>query len=167
MIILLHGFRANGFLQDTILGFSGLGHERAIHRARPDGTLDPEDQRFWNGTPNCCDRFDSGVDDEGYIRALIAEAQANYRIDPGRVYLFGHSNGGFLSYRMACGSPDVVTAIASLAGSTFEDPADCEAETPVSVLQIHGTNDIAIRYEGDDRGRHRLPIRSGDGAPLR
>ena len=54
-----------------------------------------------------------------------------------------------MSYRMACDHSDTIAAVASLAGATFIDPADCAADQPVSVLQIHGTADATIAFDGD------------------
>jgi polyhydroxybutyrate depolymerase len=89
------------------------------------------------------------VDDVGYLRGLIEEAKLTYNIDAKRVYLMGHSNGGFMSFRMACEASEHITAIVSLAGSTFDDPADCSPATvPLSVLAVHGTADDTIEYEG-------------------
>jgi polyhydroxybutyrate depolymerase len=53
-----------------------------------------------------------------------------------------------MSYRMACDHADAVAAIASLAGATFLDPEDCGPVAPVNTLQIHGTNDGTISYNG-------------------
>lgn len=147
LVMLLHGFAFNGAFQDIYFGLSRRATSEQMIVVIPDGTPNSEDARFWNATPNCCNFEDQDVDDVGYLRGLIEEAGANYRVDPGRVYLLGHSNGGYMSYRMACDASDVITAIVSLAGSTFEDPADCAATTPVSVLQIHGTADAVITYE--------------------
>jgi polyhydroxybutyrate depolymerase len=63
----------------------------------------------------------------------------------------GYSNGGFMSYRMACDVADRVAAIASLAGATWADTSRCRPSEPVSVLQIHGTADSVIAYEGGTR----------------
>ncbi len=60
----------------------------------------------------------------------------------------GHSNGGFMSYRMACDVADRVAAIASVAGATWADASRCTPSEPVSVLQVHGTADEGIRYDG-------------------
>ena len=62
-------------------------------------------------------------------------------VDPYRIYVAGHSNGGFMSYRLACTHADRIAAIVSLAGATFDTPADCSPTEPVAVLQIHGTAD--------------------------
>ncbi|MCA9573836.1 MAG: alpha/beta fold hydrolase [Myxococcales bacterium] len=148
LVVLLHGFSASGGVQNIYFGLSNQVTELGFILVVPDGTPNSDGQRFWNATDACCNFEGSSVDDVAYIRALIEEASANYRVDPRRVYLFGHSNGGFMSYRMACEAPDVITAIASLAGATFEDPADCVSDEPVSVLQIHGTADEVILYDG-------------------
>lgn len=157
LVVLLHGFMASGGVQNIYFGLSNQVTELGFVLVIPDGTVNSSGQRFWNATDACCDFEGSGVDDVAYIRGLIEEAQANYRIDARRVYVFGHSNGGFMSYRMACEAPDVVTAIASLAGATYLDPADCASDTPVSVLQIHGTADDVILYDGISNADGQFP----------
>jgi len=67
-------------------------------------------------------------------------------VDAGRVYLIGHSNGGFMSYRMACDAGDQITAIVSLAGADYVDESACTPSVGVSVLQIQGTADATVAY---------------------
>jgi polyhydroxybutyrate depolymerase len=151
LVILLHGYSASGGVQNLYFGLSNQVTALGFILVVPDGTVNSDGARFWNATDACCNFETDNVDDVGYLRGLIAEAQANYRVDPGRVYLFGHSNGGFMAHRMACEASDVITAIASLAGSTYLDPADCTPEQPVSMLQIHGTADDIVLYDGADQ----------------
>lgn len=149
LVVLLHGFGASGLLQDAYLGVSELRDELGFVLLRPDGTLPPGGGRYWNATEACCAFGDSDVDDVAYLTGLVEEISETHHIDAGRVYVFGHSNGGFMGLRLACEAPDTFTAIASLAGATVIDPADCPADgPPVSVLQIHGTADETILYEG-------------------
>ena len=152
LVILLHGFSASGPAQNLYLGLSRMVTREQFILLTPSGTFNSDETRFWNATESCCNAEGLARDDEGYLLALIDEAEANFNIDPGRVYLFGHSNGGYMSYRMACRASDRITAIASLAGATYADPADCPAEEPVSVLQIHGTEDPQVLYEGGSFG---------------
>jgi polyhydroxybutyrate depolymerase len=84
----------------------------------------------------------------GYLLGLLDEVEAAFPVDPDRIGFVGHSNGGFMSYRMACEAPERISAIASLAGATFLDEADCAGDAPVHVLQAHGTADTTIYYEG-------------------
>jgi polyhydroxybutyrate depolymerase len=120
---------------------------RGVVWAYPDGSPDERGARFWNATDACCG-FGSNVDDVAYLAGLIDEIAARTRIDPGRVYIAGHSNGGFMSHRMACDRADKVTAIASISGVTFADPARCAPSAPVAILQVHGTSDETLDFEG-------------------
>lgn len=149
LIVLLHGFGASGDAQDIFLGLSRRVNAYNFILVVPDGTTNADGDRFWNATETCCAFGDSDVDDVGYITGLVEEVSTHYNVDSGRVYTFGHSNGGFMSYRLACDASETFTAIVSLAGATVTDPADCTPSGPaVSALQIHGTADGTVEYEG-------------------
>ena len=97
--------------------------------------------------PGCCNWDGSDVDDFGYLVGLLDEAMEKYHVDRSRVALVGHSNGGYMSHRIACDRADLVTGIASIAGTSFGNmDLSCEASHPVSVLQIHGTLDATVNY---------------------
>ena len=150
LIVVLHGFGANGFIQSGYLGLLERVDSRQFVLVAPDGTLNQGGSRFWNATPACC-AFDEGadIDDVGYIRGLIEEAAATYSIDPTRVGLFGHSNGGFMTLRMVREASELVTSAISLAGSTWEDAASCApANNPVNLMLLHGDADGTILYAG-------------------
>ena len=148
LVLLLHGYGASGAIQDAYMGFSAIADEFGFLMLNPDGLVDPTGERFWNATDVCCNFFGSTVNDSDYLRGLIAETQEIYNINPDRIYITGHSNGGFMSYRMACDHADVVAAIASLAGATYNTLLACDPSEPVHVLQIHGTADDTILYDG-------------------
>lgn len=148
LVILLHGYTATGALQDSYFKLSGLVDDKDFILVYPDGTRDAQGNQFWNATDACCDGFRTGVDDVGYLRGMIEEAVERFNIDRGRIYLLGHSNGGFMSYRMACDVSEYVTAIFSLAGASYKDVTDCQPDNPVHVVQMHGTSDTTISYVG-------------------
>jgi polyhydroxybutyrate depolymerase len=150
LVILLHGYTARGSLQEAYFQWQPLAEERGFLYVHPDGLKDPIGNGFWNATDACCNFLANPVDDVAYISAIIDQVQAKYNVDPKRIYLAGHSNGGFMSYRMACEKAGKIAAIASLAGETFADPATCKPSEPVSVLQIQGTADGTINYEGGE-----------------
>jgi polyhydroxybutyrate depolymerase len=149
LVIVLHGFGPyTGVIQSAFFGVTDMVESKDFVLVLPNGTLNEDGDRFWNGATYCCDP-DNAVDDVGYLSGLIEEAKQIYNIDAKRVYLIGHSNGGFMSFRMACEASELITAIVSLAGSTFADEADCTPATqPVSVLAVHGTADSTILYDG-------------------
>jgi polyhydroxybutyrate depolymerase len=145
-VFLLHGFGASGAVQDAYFGLSRAARSRGFYVVVPDGTVNTNGQRFWNATPACCDFGGSGVDDVAYLTSLIDELEAAVPVSA--VYFVGHSNGGFMSYRMACERSARVSAVVSLAGSDFLSDDDCVPAEAVSVLQIHGDLDGTILYGG-------------------
>ncbi len=151
LVVLLHGFSANGQVQNLYLGISKHVDDLGFILVVPNGTMNPNGLRFWNATGACCDNFGQGVDDEAFLLGLLDETMTYFNVDPQRVSLLGHSNGGFMAYHMACHAGDRISAIASIAGSTYFDEADCPGTTPVSVLQIHGTQDQSIAFNGVPR----------------
>ena len=151
LVILLHGYSVAGLVEELYLQLQPLAEKHGFYYAHPDGTIDKSHNYFWNATDACCNFDGSTVDDSAYLASVIAEIQAQYSVDPKRIYLIGHSNGGYMSYRMACDHPGTIAAIASLAGAMWEDPSKCAASSgkaPVSVLQIHGTADPEVLYAG-------------------
>ncbi|MGM0559020.1 MAG: alpha/beta hydrolase family esterase [Myxococcota bacterium] len=148
LVFLLHGYTANAAIQDTYFQVSNKVDQYDFVLVLPNGTIDNNDNRFWNATSWCCNFFGSQVDDAAYLEGLMDDAESRFNIDPAKIYFMGHSNGGFMSYRMACDYSDRVAAVASLAGSGFVDADTCDASEPVAVLQAHGTADATISYTG-------------------
>jgi len=147
LVVLLHGYGSTGAQQESYMKFESVAEKNKFILVYPDGTIDSVGRRFWNATDACCSFF-SQVDDDAYLLAILKEMESRYSIDAKRIYFVGHSNGGFMSYRMACKHPDRIAAIASLAGASFFKPTDCGATNSVSVLQVHGTKDETIFYDG-------------------
>lgn len=148
LICVLHGYGNSGAGMNDYYGFLPLSEEYGFIYCFPDGTMNPASARFWNATDACCDFYDSGVDDSGYLRALVDEIRTQLSVDPRRIHFAGLSNGGFMSHRMACDHADIVASIVSQAGATWYDPANCAPASPVHVLQVHGTADNVVLYGG-------------------
>jgi polyhydroxybutyrate depolymerase len=55
-----------------------------------------------------------------------------------------------MAHGFACRNAEAVAGIATLAGATYQDPADCQPARDVPVLAIHGTADASIEYEGGE-----------------
>jgi polyhydroxybutyrate depolymerase len=157
LVIALHGYTSNAAEMESYLRLTPESDRRGFIYAYPDGSTADRGERFWNATDACCAFSSSRPDDSRYLSDLITTIQGTYRIDRARVYLVGHSNGGFMSFRMACDHADQITAIAALAGATWQDPARCRPSEPVSVLAIHGTADETIAYTGGSIGRTAYP----------
>jgi len=150
LVLLLHGYGSSGAGQENYMDFGSLVDEFGFLYLHPDGRNESggEFKRFWSGSSPCCNFYGAPDDDTAYLMDLIDEMKSQYNVDSQRVYLIGHSNGGFMSYRMACAHSDTIAAIATLAGATFLDPNDCLPTEAVNILQIHGTSDGTILYNG-------------------
>jgi polyhydroxybutyrate depolymerase len=148
LVVLLHGYTSNGATQAAYFGLTALADKAGFLLAHPNGTRDRLGNRFWNATDACCDFFGSGVDDVAYLDAVIDEIATKYPVDPARVFVVGHSNGAFMAHRYACDRSARVAAIVTLAGMQWKDQSHCRPESAVSVLHVHGRNDMTVRYEG-------------------
>lgn len=157
LVLLLHGYGVSGLLEELYMYLAPEAAKRRFFYAHPTGTVDAQGSYFWNATDACCDFGDTKVDDSAYLASVIDEIVAAYPVDPKRVYLVGHSNGGFMSYRMACDHADKIAAIASLAGAMWSDVSKCQPSEPVHVLQIHGTADDTVIYTGEGSGPGSTP----------
>ena len=100
----------------------------------------------WNaGT--CCGKAESKQsDDVGYIKQVIEEVKKRVNIDANRIYANGMSNGGMMSYRLACELSGTIAAIGAVAGT--DNTKYCRPNKPVSVLHIHALNDDHVPYNG-------------------
>ena len=91
----------------------------------------------------------STADDVGFTAALIDSLEVEYSIDLTRIYATGMSNGGFMSFLLTCQLNDEIAAIASVTGSmTPETYDDCSPIHPTPILQMHGTADGVVPYDG-------------------
>ena len=148
LLILLHGYGVNGWTQNVYFGLGDIVDQKGFLYAYPDGTSDPTGQHFWNATDACCNFFGSTVDDVAYVNAIIDDVEKKYDVDRKRIFLVGHSNGAFMSYRLACDLSPRIAAIVGLAGAIWQDAARCQPSEPVSVLAVHGTLDVVVVYNG-------------------
>jgi polyhydroxybutyrate depolymerase len=144
LVINLHGYGSNNFEQEFYGSFKAVADTADFLVALPNGTIDNTGKRFWNTFGGA-----STVDDVAFIDNLIDSLKAIYNIDPQRIYSTGMSNGGFMSYALACKLNNRIAAIASVTGSMIvPDLNACKPKRPVPVMEIHGTADPVVPYEG-------------------
>ena len=139
-----HGYTSNATQQMWYGDFRPIADTAGFIIVHPNGTLDANNTMHfnvgWGG---------SSVDDVGFTNALIDTLSANYSIDQTRIYSTGMSNGGFMSFLLACELSDRIAAIGSVTGSIVPSTlASCNPTHPVPVLQIHGTSDGTVPYTG-------------------
>lgn len=147
LLINLHGYTGTGASQSAYTRLQEVAFNSGIAYIAPDGSADNLGNNYWNATTACCDFNKSGVDDVSYLDSLIERAVESAKIDTRRIYMFGHSNGHFMSYAYLCSGKINVAAVAGLAGAMDPDPIKCKA-APANILHIHGVLDQTILYEG-------------------
>ena len=152
LVLNFHGFGSSASQQMFYGDFRDIADTEGFLLVHPEGTTFIGNQ-FWNvGFPG----ISSTIDDVGFTEALIDELATLYAIDLDRVYATGMSNGGFMSFLLACQLSEKIAAVASVTGSMTQDTFDdCNAQHPTPVLQIHGTEDDVVLYNENNLS---LPI---------
>ena len=149
LIIVLHGSSGSA---DDIRATTNMDSVSEANRtivAYPNGVgggggLYPTD---WNAGTCCGAASREGIDDVGFIKAVLAEISAKMPIDARRVYVVGFSDGGRMAYRLACELSTQIAAIGVVSGSLKAD--DCAPAKSVAVLAIHGTDDPIVPIDDD------------------
>jgi polyhydroxybutyrate depolymerase len=146
LVVALHGGGGNGAGLEAHVGLDAIAGREGFLVVYPDGSGRLGDVLLTWNSGNCCGfALDQPVDDVAFIRALVSHLSLSHTIDPARVYATGMSNGGMMSYRLACEASDLFAAVAPVAGALN---VDCEPSEPLSVLAIHATADQHVLFEG-------------------
>lgn len=141
LVVMLHGGFGNAAQAEKTYGWDQLADSAKFAVAYPDGL-----NRAWNvDGGGCCGRSArEGVDDVAFVTAVIGDISHNLGIDPARVYAAGISNGGIMSYTLACNT----SLFAAIGPDSATQLSACRSPHPASVMHIHGTADRLIRYDG-------------------
>lgn len=143
LILNFHGFTNTAGEQRVISRMDASSDKHGYIAVYPEGVA-----TSWNAGDCCGTAWTNSVDDVAFVKALLGQLEDDYCVDPKRVYSTGYSNGGFLSYRLACEMADTFAAIAPVAGEMGIDPASCKPSRAVPVLDFHGTSDPIVPYNG-------------------
>lgn len=151
LVVMLHGGFGDGAQAERDYHWNSEADTGRFVVAYPNGLL-----RAWNGGTCCGLPENVDIDDVGFLTSMVADIEHRTPIDPARVYVTGMSAGGIMALRLGC-QTNVFAAIAPVAGTLL---TDCSQAQPASLLQIHGTADDRVPYNGGP-GRPR----SLDGTP--
>ncbi len=148
LIILLHGDGVTAAVQDVYLHLSAVTRTSGALLALPIGTMHTGSSGMpflaWNDGIT----QSTSADDVMYLGSVIDQALAMLPVDRSRIYFIGHSNGGFMAYRMACAEAARIAGIASINAGDYPTSTGCQPVRPVSVLDLHGTADTVVSYDG-------------------
>ncbi|MGH8265296.1 MAG: extracellular catalytic domain type 1 short-chain-length polyhydroxyalkanoate depolymerase [Steroidobacteraceae bacterium] len=148
VVLMLHGGGGSGSAQELLSngGFNRIADREGIVVLYPDGV-----GRNWNdGRSNVNSEATSeNVDDVAFLKALVEEVSRKHAIDRQRVFVTGMSNGGFMSFRLACDAADVFRAAAPVvAGLSVDLGPNCKPARPVSISIMNGTDDPLVPWQG-------------------
>jgi polyhydroxybutyrate depolymerase len=146
LVFVFHGLTETG-IGTTPLAIEYLSQMDPVSDAQgfllvyPDGYMNS-----WNAGRCCGAALSSNVDDMAFFDAMLVRIESEYCIDAKRVFAAGLSNGGFFANRLACERANVVAAIGPVAGPL--DISPCTPSRPVPMLEVHGTADPVVFYDG-------------------
>lgn len=144
VVLDFHGLGGNSNQQKNLSRWDDVGDAEGFITVYPQGI-----DNAWNAGL-CCGNGNAN-DDVAFVRALLTTLASDACIDSRRVFASGCSNGGGMSYKLACEAADVIAAIAPVDFDCVDGAGcgNCEPERPISVVQFRGTNDQLVSYEGN------------------
>ena len=149
----LHGYGSNALEQMAYTNFNDLADTKEnnfilIHpQGAPLNTVLTSSSSHWNSGGWT---IGSTVDDVDFINTIIELVSQKYNLNQERIYSTGMSNGGFMSYHLACNLSSKIAAIASVTGSmSIQTYESCNPSHPTSILQVHGTIDSTVPFRGN------------------
>jgi len=137
LVIAVHGGPSNADQWASITGLDAEASAAGFLLAYPNGC-----NGFWfdmSGNPKATD-----ID---FIRAVIDRLESQFRVDRNRLFVVGASGGSVMAYQLACDPSTRIAALASVSG-TMLSPGDCKPARPVSILEMHGTDDAQLPWDG-------------------
>jgi polyhydroxybutyrate depolymerase len=139
LVLALHPFALNAASMVQFCGLNAKADQEGFLVVYPEGT---GSLPHWNAG----DMKAQTADDVGFLAAVLDEVESLATVDSLRVFATGMSNGAMMCYRLASELSDRIAAIAPVGGTMAI--AECRNRRPVPVLQIHGTRDRLVPFEG-------------------
>lgn len=145
LIIAMHGGFGSAFNLQDQSQLSVKADQDGFIVVYPEGVKSPIGIRTWNAGGCCGYAMNQNIDDVGFINRLLDTLIQRFSVDTNRIYATGMSNGGFMSYRLACELPERFAAIAPVASSMF---TNCSPSIGVPVIHFHSYADSNVPHLG-------------------
>jgi polyhydroxybutyrate depolymerase len=152
LVLNFHGGQGSALDQLLISGMNAKSNSSGFIVVYPDGYGNTQ---TWNGGGCCGEARFYNIDDVQFTRQILDEMQAEFCIDTDRIFACGHSNGGIMSYRLACELSDRIAAVGSVGGGIGDvNPSNgivyytCAPSRAVPIMHIHGMQDLCYPFAG-------------------
>ncbi|MCP4418997.1 MAG: prolyl oligopeptidase family serine peptidase [Chloroflexi bacterium] len=146
LVIVLHGGYGSGARMQKGVGFDAYADELGFLTAYPDAH-----KAHWHDGRNAAALSTDDIDDVKFILEMITEIGTFTAVDSNRIYVTGASNGGMMTYRLACQTEAVFAAVAPVIANVPQPiAADCAPSSPLPILSINGVDDPLIPLTGGE-----------------
>ena len=150
VLFALHGYGSTAEIHKNYTNYQPLAETSKFIVIYPQGS-------YFQGTFTSGNHWNVGswtagstADDVDFINEVIDLVSKKESINQNRIYSSGMSNGGFMSYHLACNLSSRIAAIASVTGSMSKETLEnCSPSHPTPILQIHGALDVTVPFNGD------------------
>ena len=143
LIVVLHGGHGDAEKTADKTGFKPLAERDGFLVLYPEAV-----EKHWNDGRKTTV---SKISDVVFISALVDHVAKLRNIDRQRIYVTGLSNGGMMTQRLACESPERYAAFASvIANMPLSMKLACKPGRPVAIMLIYGTEDPLMPYSGGE-----------------
>ena len=146
LVLVFHGHGGNPAGMERASGWSTYADRHQMIAVYPQGLpFGPGGTAFWASAGP----VDFGIDDLAYVRKMLNNVQRHVCVDARRVYATGMSSGGAMAGYLACRLSGRIAAVAPIAGNHYElTKVGCDPRRPAALLEVHGTHDSVVPYDG-------------------
>ena len=141
LVLAFHGWLEKSTDLEHISKLSDASDAHGFIVAYPQGL-----SNSWNAGGCCGTPPGDGNDDVQFARDLAAHLQAEYCVDPRRIFATGFSNGAMMSHRLGCEAADLFAAIGPVSGQLAVET--CDPSRPVPVWEVQGKSDLVLQFNG-------------------
>jgi polyhydroxybutyrate depolymerase len=142
VVLMFHGSGSSGILFEAC-GMDDVADRKGFIVVYPDAI---SADRTWSDGRGKNDPVREGIDDVGFVSALIDYLETKANVNPDRIYAAGMSNGAMMCHRLGCELSDKIAAIGAVSGTIMVDR--CEPTRPVPIIMVYGTADHVVAWDG-------------------
>ncbi len=147
LVISLHPAMSWPSSELSISGWTRLANERGFIVVFPAGQGIGPKAWFMDGW-----REPDRMPDVRFISDLIDTLEAEYPVDPSRIYADGMSNGGGMAFALSCTLSRRIAAVGLVSAAQSLPSSWCPDSAPVPMIAFHGTADPVVPYDGAEPG---------------
>ncbi len=142
LLLVFHGSRQDATYMRDISNFENTSKDYIV--------VYPQSQvEEWNEGCDCNKPHRLGINDLGFVEALVADVKSKYNIIENELYGAGFSQGGLFVQNLMCNSSLKFTALASVASPMSKQLSQqCRIENNTNYLMVHGKNDSVLPFMG-------------------